>query len=78
MSTPPPPPAPAAEDGKSVATAEDAADAGAEPLSPRAREALRGAFLAGASPLSINDVYALGDTIGASLPCFLQAWARAR
>ena len=50
---------------ESRAEAMDAASAVAEPLSPKARETLRSAFLAGASAAHINNVYALGDTIGA-------------
>jgi hypothetical protein len=69
MSTPQAPPAPPAakaDTGGGRAAPADAAGGAVEPLSPRARETLRSTFLAGASPQHVNDVYALGDTIGAA------------
>ena len=63
-----PPPAPAPKPGESGAGAQNAAGAtSAEPLDPKAREALRSAFYAGASKNNLPDVYALGATIGAFL-----------
>lgn len=66
MSTPPAPAAKADTGGNREAPA-DAAGGAVEPLSPRARELLRSTFLAGASAQHVNDVYALGDTIGAAV-----------
>jgi hypothetical protein len=61
----PAPPAPAPKAGESGAGAQDAVvTTSAEPLDPKAREALRSAFYGGASASNINDVYALGATIG--------------
>ena len=60
------PPAPAPKHGESGAGAKDATGAtSAEPLDPKARDALRSAFYEGATKSNINDVYALGSTIGA-------------
>ena len=68
MSTPQAAPAPAAkaDTGGNRKAPADAAGGAVEPLSPRARELLRSTFLAGASAQHVNDVYALGDTIGAA------------
>ena len=60
---------PAPKPGESREGANDAAGTtSAEPLNPKAREALRSAFFGGASKANINDVYALGATIGAWVP----------
>lgn len=72
-------PAAKADTGGGRAAPADAAGGAVEPLSPRARETLRSTFLAGASPQHVNDVYALGDTIGAAvLPADPVARARSR
>ena len=64
------PPAPAPKHGESGAGAKDATGAtSAEPLDPKARDALRSAFYEGATKSNINDVYALGSTIGAFFCC---------
>lgn len=63
-STQAPPPTPTAKSGAGRASA-DAPLGGAEPLSAKACEELRDVFLAGATQSNVNDIYALGDTIGA-------------
>ena len=73
------PPAPSPKPGESGAGAKDGAGTtSAEPLDPNAREALRSAFFAGASTSTINDVYALGATIGAFASVLRGGQAHAR